>query len=219
MNRLRLIPLLGLISASLLLGACASGRTVIHVPHRVAAAPYPSTARAVLLRSVEDARQFEDAPAEPSTPSLGAEPSSAASATTKARAVARKRNGYGLAQGDVLLDADDNVAAVTRAALVSAFTKAGYRVDSAGDAAPSVPTTVDVRIKKFWLWLQPGVMVGTIRSTIVVEVTMGSNPPITLQADTAQPGQIFSEEAWTQAVATAVNAFVDEAAKKLQAAP
>ncbi len=51
---------------------------------------------------VEDDRKFQDKPASADIPSLKGEQSNA-TVEEKARAVARKRNGYGKALGDILL--------------------------------------------------------------------------------------------------------------------
>ena len=149
---------------SILVSACATGRTVITLPQPkvVPASDLGASQRTVFVNAVTDSRIFEDAPSEPSTPSLGIAPASASSEEIKARAIARKRHGYGLAQGDVILAEPLTVRQVVKASLESAFTEAGFRVVAQGGSA----TPAQVHVKQFWLWLQPGVMVGTIRSRV-----------------------------------------------------
>jgi len=183
--------------------ACATGRTVIDLPAPPAASVPAAAGQAVRIRSVSDDRVFEDAPRQPSVPSLG-EPASRASASTRAHAVARKRNGYGLAQGDVVLSDRADLRDVMRDNAAAALTRAGYRVDANDPAARNV----DVHVRQFWLWLQPGVAVG-----------VGGSAAVTVSAETSQPGQIFSQEAWTNAVQVAVEAWRKQAVTDLAAAP
>ena len=194
--------------------ACATGRTVIDLPAPPAASVPTAAGQAVRIRSVSDDRVFEDAPRQPSVPSLG-EPASRASASTRAHAVARKRNGYGLAQGDVVLSDRADLRDVMRDNVAAALTRAGYRVDANDPAARNV----DVHVRQFWLWLQPGVAVGVIHSSIVADVSVGGSAAVTVSAETSQPGQIFSQEAWTNAVQVAVEAWRKQAVTDLAAAP
>ena len=206
---------LSAIAASGLLSACASGRTVITLPQPK---PLPVSAqdagqRSVFISVVTDGRTFADAPGDPSVPSLESTAASTSSAEVKARAVARKRNGYGMAQGDVILAEPLTVRQVVKTSLESAFAEAGFQVPASGTSA----TPVQVRVDEFWLWLQPGVMVATIRSRISVDVTVGAGKQFKVAAETSQPGQIFSEEAWANAVAAANAAFRKEAASRIAA--
>lgn len=161
----------------------------------------------MVIRSVTDERVYADAPADPSVPSLDQTPESQSSPDIKARAVARKRNGYGLSQGDVVLNTPDTVRSVVRDNVESALKEAGFDVVNSTDVAASRAMEVDVRIRKFWLWLQPGVMVGTIRSRIATDIRFGSEMQVSVEAETSQPGQIFSEAAWTKAVSVATEAY------------
>ena len=194
--------------------ACATGRTVIDLPAPPAASVPAAAGQAVRIRSVSDDRVFDDAPRQPSVPSLG-EPASRASASTRAHAVARKCNGYGLAQGDVVLSDRADLRDVMRDNVAAALTRAGYRVDANDPAARNV----DVHVRQFWLWLQPGVAVGVIHSSIVADVSVGGSAAVTVSAETSQPGQIFSQEAWTNAVQVAVEAWRKQAVTDLAAAP
>lgn len=130
--------------------------------------------------------------------------------------MARKRHGYGLAQGDVLLNEPATASSTVKKAAEVAFANAGYRTVDASDTSTTAPT-VRIDIKGFWLWLEPGVMVGTIRSRIRTEVALGSSVPLTITAETFQPGQIFSEEAWTNAVAKAITEFTTLLSTKIAA--
>lgn len=211
-SRMRVLCL----AASVVLLGCATGRTVISLPPLKAGTPVAakSVVKAVTIEPVMDERVYEDAPTDPSTPSLGLELASRASDAIKARAVARKRHGYGLAQGDVLLGSADTAARVVHENLSFAMRAAGVKVAERGEG-DGAEEVVKVRLKHFWLWLEPGVMVGTIRSRITTTIQMGQEAPWSVTAETSQPGQIFSEEAWTHAVELALEAYRKQVAAQL----
>ncbi|MCK9687588.1 hypothetical protein [Scleromatobacter humisilvae] len=56
-----------------------------------------------------------------------------------------------------------------------------------------------------------------IRSSVVVDITIGGSPPVTVSAQTSQPGQIFSRDAWTNAVQVALEAWRRQADADLRA--
>ena len=193
------------------LAGCATGRTVIDLPKPPETTASVTNGPAIRIRSVSDDRVFEDAPKQADIPSLG-EPASTATAAVRAHAVARKRNGYGLAQGDVILSERADLRDVVRSSVATALRQAGYRLD---DHDPSV-LDVDVHVRQFWLWLQPGAMVGVIRSRIVTEISIQGGSAVTVSSETSQPGQIFSEAAWTNAVQVALEAYRKQAAIDLR---
>ncbi len=82
------------------LSACAASRSEVAIPGQSSA--QQETGVAVVLLPPVDARRFEAAPKVPSIPSLK-EPTQITDIQITARAVGRKRNGYGMAMGDVLL--------------------------------------------------------------------------------------------------------------------
>ena len=139
----------------LLTAGCATTRGVVNLemgdeetqPQTSIAAD----ATPVYLRDVVDARRFELKPAQPSTPSLkdGAIDDKAITE----RAIARKRNTFGQAMGDILLPEDQTVMNVVRSNVQRVLEESGYRVVDA--AQPDTPT-VDIEIRKFWSWATPG---------------------------------------------------------------
>lgn len=150
-KKMRLLLALTLVS---MLGACATNRSVIslNVP---AATTTISGDKVAVIETVTDVRQFEADPDEPSTPSLKKGEKYSLDAEGRKSAIARKRNGYGMAIGDIQLQAPQTVETITRDLVAQGLAQRGYRVvDSA--AAPADALRVKVDIKEFWAWLTPG---------------------------------------------------------------
>jgi hypothetical protein len=188
--------------ACLALGGCATSRSEIKLNSPpIASAPASGAVKgAVFIRSVTDKRVFEVAPSEPSTPSLGFEGAAQATAETKARAIGRKRNSYGKALGDVLLEDGQTVTGVVRDNIAAAFAQAGYRVETDPMAA-SVPMVLDVEIKKFWAWFQPGFWAITLTSEIEADVKLAGAAKVnTLTVRAEDKRQAATDSAWMEIV-------------------
>jgi len=212
MIRLCLLTQAIVVVAAMAIGGCATSRSEVQlepIPSTAAAAAPAATGRPIVIRSVTDERQFEQAPRDPSVPSLGFEGAGAASAETKARAIARKRNGYGGAMGDVLLQPGTTVEKVVREDLAAAFRSAGYAVVS--DAAPgSTPLVVDVHIRKFWAWLTPGFWTVTLRANIETEFGLNEEPsPVKISVTAQDSTMAATDDEWIKVVQDALKIYRD----------
>jgi uncharacterized lipoprotein YajG len=210
-----------LLLASAILGGCATSRSELKIGAPDASPTAAVTKqRAVVIRSVRDERQFAEKPSDPSVPSLGFGGSAAATEQVKARAIGRKRNGFGQALGDVLLQDGQTVTGVVRDNLSSAFRQAGYRVaPDLASAGPS-PLLVDVRVRKFWAWFTPGMMTITLASQIDTDLQIsGGGAPTTVSVSAQDNRMAATEDAWVEIVQKALVAYRAEAAKKVSAAP
>lgn len=214
-----------LLISSAILAGCATSRSEVAVVTPVATGvKAPFNGRTVVIATVKDDRVFQDAPPQPFTPSLGSGGVAAATEATKSRAIARKRNTYGQALGDVLLQEGQSVQGLVRANLTAAFEQAGYRVAPAGTAAASgspAPTLVDVSIKKFWSWMQPGFWALTFSTNIetVLTTTTPGAAARDISVSTSDQGQVGTDDAWIRAVQKALSAYQTEAVGKLGAPP
>lgn len=92
-----------------ILAGCATSRSEIKLVAPAASTVQAATGQVVVIRSVKDERVFEQEPRNPSTPSLGLDGANKASVELKLRAIGRKRNGYGKALGDVVLEGNQTV--------------------------------------------------------------------------------------------------------------
>lgn len=146
--------LLGVALSWLLSGAtgCATSRGILDV--QVPASSNPSQGNAYKIVAVRDVRVFELKPGVPSTPSLkNAEIDDLA---ITSRAIARKRNGYGKALGDILLPEAGTVQELTGAAITRGFRESGLRVVAPGDSDWERATPVEADILQLWAWMTPG---------------------------------------------------------------
>lgn len=202
--------------AGLLADGCALSRSEVKLSAPGADAGATSSGPVVVIRSVKDERTFEQAPREPSTPSLGGEGgTSAASADLKSRAIGRKRNGYGQALGDVVLEPGKTVEGVVRENLAAALRKAGYSVREAGSAGVS-PIFLDVRIRKFWAWLTPGFWAITLRANVETAITIsGGNPAVDVSVTAEQSGMAATDTSWIEVVDNALRLYREQVATKM----
>lgn len=191
------------------LAACATSRSEIELSSPFATQPEPavSSGRTVVIRSVKDERVFEQNPGNPATPSLGFEGVAAATAETRARAIGRKRNGFGKALGDVMLAHGQTVEDVIRENLAAGFEQAGYRVENENEAGSS-PLMVDVRIKEFWAWFQPGFWAITLNANIVTDLAVeGAVSTTVLDVHAQESRQFATDSAWMEIVGKALQEY------------
>lgn len=214
-SRTIFIPLL---LSSVVLAGCATSRSEVQLEAPTASAvPVQSKNRNVVIRTVKDLRSFEEAPSDPSIPSLGHEGSAAASAELKARAIARKRNTFGKALGDVTLQEGQTVSEVVRSNLAAAFQQAGYTVTPENAGGPS-PLLVDVSIKQFWAWMTPGFWALTFETKIETDLDFGTvSPQLTIKAYAQDSGQLGTDGAYIGIISKALDAYRSEATTKIDA--
>lgn len=195
---------------SVSLAGCATSRSEIKLQAPTVApssATVAKTGRVVVIKSVEDERVFVQAPPDPSTPSLGFGGSDQATAQVKSQAIGRKRNGFGKALGDVLLEQGQTVQGVVRKNLEAALEQGGYQVKSLADAGTN-PVVLDVHIKKFWAWFQPGFWAITLHSDIATELQVeGQATPIEIDAHAEDKRQMATDKAWMEITQQGLDAY------------
>lgn len=167
---------IALLPALLLLGACATNRSTLTLAVPSDGAVVSGTKVAV-IETVSDQRRFEDDPDEPSTPSLKKGDKYELDARGRTKAIARKRNGYGMAIGDIVLEGDATVETLTRNLVAQGLRQRGYRVMEPGEAAPADALTLRLGIDEFWAWITPGMWSGTIEARVKtrIDASSGSN--------------------------------------------
>jgi hypothetical protein len=154
------------------LSACAVTRSEVAISGP--SSTQPDAGIAVILLPPVDARRFEVAPKVPSIPSLK-EPTQITDPQITSRAVARKRNGYGMAMGDVLLTPPQTASSLVGDAVKAGLRDSGYRIVEAGDPSYAAAPKVSVRINEFWTWITPGF--GSIKLDNITNLTLEGNLP------------------------------------------
>lgn len=205
-----------LLFACAVLAGCATNRSEVKLGSPVAVVSSGSvvTGKTAVIRLVRDERVFEQAPSDPSIPSLGFEGADRATAEVKARAIGRKRNGFGQAMGDVLLQNGQTVEGVVREHLAAALSQAGYRVVDAAAAEPST-MIVEVHVKRFWAWLQPGFWALTMHTKISTDlVRAGEASPLDISVHATESRQIATESTWIEIVDKALKEYRAQVAAK-----
>lgn len=198
----------------LFLTGCATSRSIVSLQTSVSQAP--ATGPAVRLEKIEDVRQFEIAPSTPSTPSLSDD--AVTNEAVRSRAIARKRNTYGAALGDVLLPEGASVSALVRDAMTRSFHEAGYRVLKPTDPGYEQATPVQARINKLWAWFSPGFWAITLTSNY--DIVISSSLPA-LQSNNVFSGQaqnsmqLATDEDWAAIVRKSLDDFASRLKEKL----
>lgn len=152
-------------AALILLSGCAVTRSYMRLDVPQAIESPHSTNKVAVIDNVNDMRTFEADPNDPSTPSSKKGREYVLDAESQTQAIARKRNGYGHAWGDILLKPGQTVDTLTRQLLITALSQQGYTVMDASHA-PADATHISADIKQFWAWFTPGFWSGTIEARI-----------------------------------------------------
>jgi hypothetical protein len=212
------VPLTGLVAG------CATSRSELRIDLPSKGPTLAAGAPVIIIRAITDERVFEDAPKSANIPSLGiAEagtgkaPDTKAQDAVKARAIGRKRNGYGKALGDVLLDGGQTVAGVMRDSLAAAFADAGYAVKP--DPAPGA-ITVDVRIRQMWAWTDPTFTVINTHMDMDIELVFsgrGGKHVITVRATEGRA--VVGDDGWRDIIQKGLADFRKQATDKAKALP
>lgn len=202
------------------LSACALDRSTITLDQAKLDAPVSSQFTPVKIVTVTDGRYFDPAPPNPDTPSLAKE--DIGNAALKARAIGRKRNGYGMALGDVVLPEGTTVSVVVRTAVANGFKQAGYRVVEAGDPDYDKAAPVDVRVDKYWCWVQMGFWALKVHNASEVELTGvpgAAQPKLTVQGGVAESSMAVTESRWKETATKGLAALTQNVAAALRGQP
>lgn len=160
---------------SLLLGGCATNRGIVSLQIPEFSMSTNSNGKTIFINSVTDNRTFQQNPSSPDIPSLGFGGADNTSSDLKKRAIARKRNTYGKALGDILLEENQTVESIIKKSLTKSFHELGYEVIDKKENVKTNTIIVDTSIDKFWSWMNPGFWAITLSSEIETKITL-TNP-------------------------------------------
>ena len=198
----------------LLLGGCATNRSFIalDVPANAGAGSSEmEPTKVAVIGEIVDLREFQENPRDPSIPSLKKGEQYKLDSEGKLQAIARKRNGYGKAIGDIQLQPPQSVATITRQLVATGFRQRGYKVIEPGVDIPASAVRVDVDITKFWAWMNPGFW--TLRMDAQLETKLklsgGKQATIDVAASGNKHAQTGMEDNWKQAYERTFQGYLD----------
>jgi uncharacterized lipoprotein YajG len=151
---------------------CATNRSIVSLERPETGAAVQPSGKTVYIKEVADKREFQDNPPSQEIPSLGFEGASAATDAVKKRAIGRKRNTFGKAIGDFLLEEGQTVESVVGAALRHAFKNMGYTPVSSPAEVKADTVVVSASVEKFWTYMTPGFWALTLSCDIATTVTV-----------------------------------------------
>ena len=183
-----------------LLGGCATNRSYMRldVSHSSATVT-TATGKAVVIDTVQDARKFEDDPSDPSVPSLKKGEDYKLDVEQRKRAIARKRNGFGKAIGDIMLEDGQTVETLTRNLVSDGFARHGYQVLAPGAAPPADAVHVNVAIDEFWAWFTPGMWTVDMEAKVHTLIRTGTGVQLDVRAYGKNSGASGKEDNWREA--------------------
>ncbi|MFP3517115.1 flagellar biosynthesis protein [Pseudomonas sp. SIMBA_077] len=202
------------VAALVLLAGCATNRAEVDVdvlPPSTTQTPAPSNGKVVYISAVDE-RIFQIKPTSFDVPSLKYDEIDDKSITE--RAIARKRNNYNMAIGDVLLPKGRTVSQLVGDAVASAYRQAGYEV-------VSTPTTrnakeVNVKIVEFWSWSgAEGVLDKVIRNQSVLQINPAGAPQYTVKTLVQGNAKVVTNEDWKKITEAGLEAIVQDTLKQL----
>lgn len=211
MKNRTVLALCGLVLLSALLGGCATNRGVVTVtaPQKTVAAQ--TSGKSVFLRSVTDSRIFEERPKRPEIPSLGFGGAGKAADDIRKRAIGRKRNSFGKALGDILLDENSSVELLVADTLRNSFHELGYTVVADERDIRDETLVIDTDIRKFWAWMNPGFWAITLSCEIetVMVAAKGGGEPVRIAVRAQDHFQTGMESNWMEVINQALQEYKD----------
>jgi hypothetical protein len=206
------------ICLALTVSACAASRSVIDVTLPEEAAP-AGNGPYVKIVEISDLRKFEVNPKDPSLPSLG-DAAEIKDAKLTSRAVARKRNGYGMAMGDVVLPEGKNVVDIVRSATRTALQEKGYTVVDAGSPNYDSALPLAVYVEQFWAWFTPGFWQITLQfdSRLALKSeALVQNSPTTVNGKASATAAAAFESTWTEVIRSGINDLTARIKERIKA--
>ena len=173
----------------------------------------------VFIRSVQDNREFQDNPATPDIPSLGFGGVQQATKEIKSKAIARKRNSYGKALGDILLEEGQTVETVIYETVRNSLYALGYTVINNKDEAKQDAIIMDISIDKYWGWFNPGFWSITIMAEIAttIQVIMpGQEETKVIQASATNKCQMANTNNWKKVFRSVLEDYIGKAKGEFQ---
>ena len=200
------------VAALVLLAGCATNRAEVDVLRPGdTQTPAPSNGKKVYISAVDD-RVFQIKPSSFDTPSLKYDEIDDKSITE--RAIARKRNNFNMAIGDVLLPEGRTVSELVGDAVATAYRQAGYEVVSA-PGAPDI-TEVKVQIIEFWSWYSAeGVLDKVLSNKSLLQIKAPGVPAHPVNTLVSEKVKVATDTDWKTITEAGLEAITQETLKQL----
>lgn len=201
------------IVAFVLVAGCVTSRSEVDV-----SVPQLNTGNAVansngkkVYISSLDERVFQINPRSADIPSLKNDEITDKSITS--RAIARKRNSYGMGLGDVLLPSGRTLSALVNEAVSSAYKKAGYEIVTKPNDSNAV--TVKVHIVEFWSWFSPGFFSVALNNKSHLKIETEGTQNLEVVTLKRESMQMVTEGDWTDITEAGLQEITQETLKQL----
>ncbi|WP_307987779.1 flagellar biosynthesis protein, partial [uncultured Pseudomonas sp.] len=173
--------------------------------------PAPSNGKKVYISAVDD-RVFQIKPSSSDIPSLKYDEIDDKSITE--RAIARKRNNFNMAIGDVLLPEGRTVSELVGNAVATAYRQAGYEVVSSPGARDV--SEVKVNIIEFWSWYSAeGVLDKVLRNKSLLQIKAPGTPVQTVKTLVSENVKVATDTDWKTITESGLEAITQETLKQL----
>ena len=198
--------------ALVLLAGCATNRAEVDVLRPGdTQTPAPSNGKKVYISAVDD-RVFQIKPSSSDIPSLKYDEIDDKSITE--RAIARKRNNFNMAIGDVLLPEGRTVSELVGNAVATAYRQAGYEVVSSPGARDV--SEVKVNIIEFWSWYSAeGVLDKVLRNKSLLQIKAPGTPIQTVKTLVSENVKVATDTDWKTITESGLEAITQETLKQL----
>ena len=200
------------VAALVLLAGCATNRAEVDVLRPGdTQTPAPSNGKKVYISAVDD-RVFQIKPSSSDIPSLKYDEIDDKSITE--RAIARKRNNFNMAIGDVLLPEGRTVSELVGNAVATAYRQAGYEVVSSPGARDI--SEVKVNIIEFWSWYSAeGVLDKVLRNKSLLQIKAPGTPVQTVKTLVSENVKVATDTDWKTITESGLEAITQETLKQL----
>jgi len=216
-KKMKAISRISILLILIFLTGCATNRGVVQIQSPEKTPHLKSNGKEVYIKSVSDKRVFQENPKTQDIPSLGFGGSSSAKEAIKKRAIARKRNSFGQAMGDILLEEGQTVETVIADILKQAFQETGYKVINSKETVSDDTIIVKADIQNFWAYMTPGFWALTLSSDISTDIEMifndTQNKKITVHSEGKY--QMATEGNWMEVVDLSVQKYLSEVKKEI----
>jgi hypothetical protein len=196
---------------------CATNRGIVTIKVPKNLVKDVTNGKEIFIKSVTDERVFQEKPKTQDIPSLGFGGTAKATEIIKKRAIGRKRNTWGKALGDILLEEGQTVESVVKDTLTQAFIEKGYKIINAKHEVSKKTIILTAKINKFWAYMTPGFWSIKLSSDISsnIKMTQHGNEKKSINVHSEGKYQGATEGNWMEIINLSIQKFITELKKEI----